>query len=148
MFKDLLSVPANEPMKLAMLEGALHIIMSKTCIKFVRIREYAKLPVNGWVNITGHQKGCFSNLGRNAHGPTTLNLDINVCFKVVGHAIHEMLHTLGVYHEHMRPDRDEYINIIWDNIKKGNQCSMCVNNRLKWRINKRFLQNMYSTSVY
>ncbi|KAM0736134.1 Zinc metalloproteinase nas-7 [Formica fusca] len=109
----------NEPMKFAMLETALHTIMSKTCIKFTRI-QYEKLPANNWVNITGHQKGCFSDLGRNAYGPTTLNLDIDTCFRTIGHPIHEMLHTLGLYHEHMRPDRDKYITIMWENIKKGN----------------------------
>ncbi|KAL6422992.1 hypothetical protein ACFW04_010466 [Cataglyphis niger] len=109
----------NEPMKFAMLESALHIIMSKTCIKFIRI-QHKELPANNWVNITGHLKGCFSDLGRNAYGPTTLNLDVNTCFRTIGHPIHEMLHALGLYHEHMRPDRDEYITIIWGNIKKGN----------------------------
>lgn len=131
MFKDLLFAPANEPIKFAMLESALHTIMSKTCIKFVRIQEYAKVPANSWINITGHRKGCFSNLGRNKHGPTSLNLDVNICFQVIGHAIHEMMHSLGVYHEHMRPDRDEYISIIWDNIKKGNLSMQSVNNKLK-----------------
>ncbi|XP_071635967.1 zinc metalloproteinase nas-4-like [Temnothorax longispinosus] len=109
---------ANKPKKLAMLEDALRTIMSKTCIKFLRIKEYAKLPANSWVNITGHQKGCFSELGRNAYGPTSLNLDVNLCLHTIGHTIHETLHTLGVYHEHMRPDRDKYITIIWENIKK------------------------------
>lgn len=120
-----MSTPANEPIKFAMLEKALRIVMSKTCIKFVRIREYAKIPANtSWVNVTGHQKGCFSDLGRNAYRPTILNLDVNTCFYTIGHTIHEMLHTLGVYHEHMRPDRDKYITIMWNNIRKGNQCSM------------------------
>jgi len=103
------------------LKDALRTIMSKTCIKFVRIKEYTKLPANiSWVNITGHQKGCFSDLGRNIYGPTTLNLNVNTCFHTIGHAIHEMLHTLGVYHEHMRSDRDEYVTIMWENIRKGN----------------------------
>ncbi|XP_072745365.1 hatching enzyme 1.2-like [Anoplolepis gracilipes] len=110
----------NEPTKLTILDNALEIIMSKTCIKFVRIQEYEQLPVNNWVNITGHRKGCFSDLGRNAYGPTTLNLDVDLCFRTIGHTIHEMLHTLGAYHEHMRPDRDKYITILWKNIKKGN----------------------------
>ena len=27
--------------------------------------------------------------------------------------VHEFLHVLGAYHEHNRPDRDDYIKINW-----------------------------------
>ncbi|XP_018367782.1 PREDICTED: zinc metalloproteinase nas-4 isoform X1 [Trachymyrmex cornetzi] len=112
----------NEPLKFIMLETALQMIMSKTCIKFVRIDDYAELLANGsWVNITGHDEGCYSDIGCNAYGPSILNLNVEECFHTVGHAIHETLHTLGVYHEHMRPDRDKYISIIWENMKKGDE---------------------------
>lgn len=95
--------------------------MSKTCIKFVRIQEYETLPTNNFINITGHQKGCFFSLGRDAYRPTNLNLNVSGCFYFMGHPIHEALHALGVNHEHMRPDRDRYVTILWENIEKGNQ---------------------------
>ncbi len=32
---------------------------------------------------------------------------------------HELGHCLGLVHEHQRPDRDEFIDIIWDKIIQG-----------------------------
>lgn len=110
----------NQPKKLAVLEAALQIIMSKTCIKFIRIREYGRIPPNNWVNISGHHMGCYSDIGCWQYGPTTMNLDVNHCLDEIGHTIHEMMHALGVYHEHMRPDRNNYITVIWENIQKCN----------------------------
>lgn len=37
------------------------------------------------------------------------------CFKPVI-LMHELLHTLGFYHEHMSPIRDDYITVNWENI--------------------------------
>ena len=34
--------------------------------------------------------------------------------------MHELMHTLGVFHEQSRNDRDEYIQVKYENIRSGN----------------------------
>lgn len=42
--------------------------------------------------------------------------------------IHEMGHTVGLYHEHTRKDRDQYVKILWNNIQSGQSYNFNIYN--------------------
>lgn len=61
--------------------------------------------------------GCSSAIGRQG-GMQTINLADNC---TTGNTAHEILHALGMYHEHTRCDRDDFVEILWDNIEEGKE---------------------------
>nr|BAO25123.1 hatching enzyme [Verasper variegatus] len=90
--------------------AALQVIEWKTCIRFVpRIRQRAYLSFEP-------RYGCASLLGH-VGDKQVVSLQRYGCIK---HGIiqHEVLHALGFYHEHTRSDRDEYVQINWENINE------------------------------
>lgn len=56
-----------------------------------------------------------SSLGRQGGGQLVLVND--GC--PMGYVVHEVLHALGVGHEHSRCDRNSYVEILWNNIQNG-----------------------------
>lgn len=92
-----------------------------TCIRFKQI---FRIPDDGqaFVFITNWQHGCFSSIGYkgNNNGPHVINLH-PTCYRKRGIIEHELLHTVGLYHEHTRLDRDTNVKINWDQISDGNK---------------------------
>jgi len=58
--------------------------------------------------------GCWSYVGR-LGGRQVLNLQSPGCV-YQGTVEHEAIHALGFFHEQSRPDRDDHVNILWQNI--------------------------------
>ncbi|XP_077442589.1 hatching enzyme 1.2-like [Stigmatopora argus] len=90
---------------------ALLAFHQKTCIQFVWHawrRDYVHF-------VPG--PGCMSPLGRQS-GEQYIVLGRNSCIRK-GVVQHEVLHALGFHHEQVRSDRDDYVQIYFENIKPG-----------------------------
>uniref|UniRef100_A0A0K0E9W9 Metalloendopeptidase n=1 Tax=Strongyloides stercoralis TaxID=6248 RepID=A0A0K0E9W9_STRER len=94
----------------AVLAKAIQEYHTRTCIRFV-----PKTSSDSDYLYIGKIDGCFSDVGR-AGGRQELSLD-NGCLQY-DTAIHELMHSVGFYHEHERWDRDNYISILWNNIDR------------------------------
>ena len=62
-------------------------------------------------------KGCHSHVGCMNTGQQVLSLDKGCFF--IGSILHELMHAVGFWHEQSRADRDEYVEVKWDNIIEG-----------------------------
>ncbi|XP_015241270.1 PREDICTED: meprin A subunit beta-like [Cyprinodon variegatus] len=85
----------------------------KTCIDFT--------PWKGEENYISVFKGsgCYSSVGNRRVGKQQLSIGNN-CDRL-GTVEHEFLHALGFWHEQSRADRDDYVDIIWDQIESGKE---------------------------
>ncbi|CAL2040211.1 unnamed protein product [Caenorhabditis brenneri] len=94
----------------AVLARSFQAYHDKTCVRFV-----PRTAVDNDYLYIGKIDGCYSDVGR-AGGRQELSLD-NGCLQY-DTAIHELMHSVGFYHEHERWDRDEHITILWHNIDR------------------------------
>jgi Astacin (Peptidase family M12A) len=86
-------------------------IEEKTCIRFI-----PKTDEEDFIDIIDGG-GCWSWLGR-LGGRQELSMSRFGCF-VTGTGSHEAIHALGYDHMHNSYDRDDYVDVIWENIAPG-----------------------------
>ncbi|GFG33885.1 hypothetical protein Cfor_09856 [Coptotermes formosanus] len=98
--------------------NAILTINMLTCVKFVPWDGKAKDFLLIWP--VKYPQGCWSYVGRFG-GPQIVSLQPPDtkgpnCLGGEGRTIHELLHALGIFHEQSRADRDQYIDVKFENI--------------------------------
>ncbi|XP_004605896.2 meprin A subunit alpha [Sorex araneus] len=89
---------------------AFEMFRLKSCVDFK--------PYEGESTYIIFQKfdGCWSEVG-DQHVGQNLSIGAGCDYKAI--IQHEILHALGFYHEQSRTDRDDYVDIWWDEIEEG-----------------------------
>ncbi|CAD5218412.1 unnamed protein product [Bursaphelenchus okinawaensis] len=88
--------------------------MERTCITF---QPYDNKVHKDYIWFTPDKCGCCSHVGRKGGGAQIISIGER-CDKL-GIVVHEIGHVVGFWHEHTRPDRDDFVDIIHDNILTG-----------------------------
>lgn len=99
------------------IQGAIDEYTNRTCIRWV---PYVSGDEN-WVEISPKNKHCYSEVGKMGGGQI-INLERpgpwgGGCV-IHGTVVHEMMHTIGFYHQQSATDRDDYINVYLDNVSE------------------------------
>ncbi|GMT32355.1 hypothetical protein PFISCL1PPCAC_23652 [Pristionchus fissidentatus] len=93
---------------------ALDEISRVSCVRF---RELSSAPNFAHINFVKIDSPTFCGLsyvGRVAP-VNTVYLSFQ-CGKNVGVVVHEVMHALGIIHQHLRVDRDQFIKVDWSNV--------------------------------
>ncbi|XP_078348661.1 zinc metalloproteinase nas-15-like [Oculina patagonica] len=95
---------------------AIDEIQKKSCIRF----RMKKRGDRHWIRFV-KKIGCFSPVGRQYDKPGMQELSVGAGCNSKGIIMHELMHALGFWHEQSRTDRDDYLEVLWENVKKGQE---------------------------
>ncbi|KAM9704649.1 hatching enzyme 1.2-like [Menidia menidia] len=100
------------------IQAAFRMISGSTCIRFQpHAAEFNYLEIKDG-------NGCASFIGcRGGSQPVYFSESCSS-----GNLAHELLHALGLYHEHTRKDRDDYVTVNWPHISPSKKDNFKVKN--------------------
>ena len=97
-----------------MIRQVMDTIEELTCLKFSPHTEES----GNYLNITSLDgKGCNSFVGKHLR-PVPQRLQLSPGCYSHRTIMHELFHAIGVFHEQSRPDRDEYVQVVEENIQE------------------------------
>uniref|UniRef100_A0A1Q3FQ05 Metalloendopeptidase n=1 Tax=Culex tarsalis TaxID=7177 RepID=A0A1Q3FQ05_CULTA len=109
------------PEQVAYIELGLRTLEQRSCLRFRR-----RQPEDGesYVRVFGNDSGCWSWVGYQGDEYQELHLTPNElevgCFRLAT-IMHEFLHALGFYHQQSASDRDQFVDILMENVQEGTQ---------------------------
>nr|QNH72418.1 toxin candidate TRINITY_DN34308_c0_g1_i1 [Pachycerianthus maua] len=97
----------------ATIKDALYELEKHTCLRFVP-RTYQ----GNYINYK-YLDGCWSRVGKIYWKEAEQEISLGKGCDKKGTIIHETMHALGFWHEQSRPDRRNYVKVLWENIQDG-----------------------------
>lgn len=97
---------------------AIAMFQKYTCVQFNNRWRYPNNLYHGYISFQKGKGGCSSEVGYKGKGKKhVISLGAGCYYNIT--VMHQIMHVLGFYHEHNRPDRDNHVKINWNNIEKG-----------------------------
>ena len=109
------------------------------CVKFV--------PWSGEENFLSfaNANGCWSKVGKSVVGGSQ-TIALGPQCGSVGLMAHEVGHALGFFHEQSRPDRDDWIRIVEENVRPGKSYNFIKYS--EWLVDSRKVEYDYSSLMH
>ena len=63
---------------------------------------------------------CYSSVGREYWKTGAQTISLGKGCLTPAKIMHEVMHSIGFWHEQSRPDRDKFVEIFWENIDPSN----------------------------
>lgn len=102
------AIPA--PQQKNLISDAFDLFKKHTCVKFI-----PRAAEKDYIEFDNGPTGCWSHVGR-VGGSQIINLQAPGCTIKVGTILHEVLHSVGFFHEQNRNDRDDHVKVNFNNI--------------------------------
>ena len=90
------------------IESAIWEIELNSCVRFVE-----RSTEQDYVVLYDSERGCYSDIGRQGGAQVTA---VGRGCGSRGSVLHELLHTVGMWHTIARIDRDKHVRVNWDNM--------------------------------